>query len=77
MKITEKTLEDKIAKTEEKLELLRSQLKVLRNQRMIDLNPTTVVVREAMRIVSKDVRAPLVVRMGTVKRKAVPNEAEA
>lgn len=31
------------------------------------LNPTTQIVREAMRIVSKDVIAPKVVREGTVK----------
>jgi hypothetical protein len=37
MKITEKTLEDAIRKTEEKLELLKSQLQVLKQQRMIDL----------------------------------------
>jgi len=37
MKITEKTLEDAIRKTEEKLELLKSQLQVLKHQRMIDL----------------------------------------
>ena len=39
MKITEKTIEEKIRKTEEKLELLRSQLDVLKKQRMIDLRP--------------------------------------
>ena len=37
MKVTEKTLEDAIRKTEEKLELLKSQLQVLKQQRMIDL----------------------------------------
>jgi len=37
MKVTEKTLEDAIRKTEEKLELLKSQLQVLKHQRMIDL----------------------------------------
>lgn len=37
MKITEKTLEEMIRKTEAKLELLRSQLQVLKRQRIIDL----------------------------------------
>lgn len=37
-------------------------------------NPTTQIVREVMRIVSKDVRAPKVVREGKVKPKIVKTE---
>lgn len=42
MKITEKSLEEAIRKTEEKLELLRTQLQILKNQRMIDLKHKSV-----------------------------------
>jgi len=42
MKITEKTLEEMIRKTEEKLELLKSQLQVLKNQRMIDMKESVI-----------------------------------
>ena len=42
MKITEKTLEEAIRKTEEKLELLRSQLQVLKKQRMIDMKESII-----------------------------------
>lgn len=42
-------------------------MKTKKNKKEI-LNPTTQIVREAMRIVSKDVRAPKCVRDGIVKK---------